>query len=313
MLDKLELEVVTHKLPFRLNHVNCFVAEGEDGHLVIDAGLHRDETVELWDEVLADKNVSDILVTHYHPDHIGYAGGLQEKHKARVSMSKVDANNARSAWSEDYLSKLLDKYNECGIPASISQEMLDNTRDFLPRISPLPKIDHYFEEYEKIKIGKYEYEVIFTPGHSDGLVNFYNEDEKVLISTDHILPRITPNISYWFYGDDNPLKTYLQSLNKVKALNADYVIPSHGKPFYVANKRIDEIIQHHDDRLNKTIEKIPGNHTIHTICNAMFDFELTIHETRFAIGETIAHLEYLRINGDIERYEVDGIWHYDVK
>src|SRR5699024_11833829 len=135
----------------------------------------------------------------------------------------------------------------------------------------------------------------------------------VLISTDHILPRITPNISYWFYGDDNPLNTYLNSLNKIKALDAEYVIPSHGKPFYNANKRIDEIIVHHEDRLNETLGKINGYHTVHRICDQLFNFELTIHETRFAIGETIAHLEYLYQKGEIHREKVNGIWHYEVK
>lgn len=312
MLDTLGIEIITHKLPFRLNHVNCFLAEGEDGHLVIDAGLHNEETIALWDSVLQDKDVTDILITHYHPDHFGYAGALQQKHKARVFMSKVDADNSRSAWGDKLLNNLLTKYKQSGIPQNISTEMLENTKTFIPKVTPFPEINHYYEEYERFKIGKYEYEVIFTPGHSDGLVTFYNKDKNVLISTDHILPRITPNISYWFYGDQNPLKTYLQSLEKVRTLDAEYVIPSHGKPFYNANKRIDEIIQHHDERLDETLDKIKGNHTVHRICNALFQFELTVHETRFAIGETIAHLEYLRQKNELVRTEVDGVWHYEL-
>lgn len=312
MLEQLGIEIITHRLPFRLNHVNCFLAEGEDGYVVIDTGLHNDETVTRWNNALGNRNVSDLLITHYHPDHFGYAGALQEKYGARLSMSQIDAENSRSAWGDELLNNLLKKYKQSGIPENISNEMVENTKSFIPRVTPYPKVDHYYEEYEKIKIGNYEYEVIFTPGHSDGLVTFYNEEKNVLISTDHILPRITPNISYWFYGDQNPLKTYLNSLEKVEKLDADYVIPSHGKPFYNANKRIEEIIEHHHERLEETLEKINGNHTIHRICDELFDFELTIHETRFAIGETIAHLEYLRQRGELTRSEVDGIWHYEL-
>lgn len=313
MLDKLEIEQITHNLPFRLNHVNCFVAEGENGYVVIDSGLHNDETVKRWDDVLANKQVTDILITHYHPDHYGYAGGLQQKHKAKVYMSEIDANNGRSAWEDPLLNSLKERYKQCGVPHAIRDEMVENTRSFIPHVTPYPKVDHYFEEYERFKIGKYEYEVIFTPGHSDGLVTFYNKDEGVLLSTDHILPRITPNISYWFHGDSNPLNTYLCSLEKVRKLDAEYVIPSHGKPFYDANKRIDEIIEHHEERLEETLQHIDGNYTVHRICEALFNFKLTVHETRFAVGETIAHLEYLRQKDELIRNEVDGIWHYELK
>lgn len=313
MLEQLEIELVRLSLPFRLNHVNCFVAEGENGYVVIDAGLNNKETVARWDEVLQNKEVSDIYITHYHPDHYGYAGGLQQKHNARVSMTETDANDGVLAWEDDFLNTLMENYKICGIPEEIGIDMYENTKSFHPHVTPYPKIDHYFQENEKVKIGKYEYEIIFTPGHSDGLINFFNEDKKVLLSTDHILPRITPNISYWFHGDDNPLKTYLHSLEKVQKLDAQYVIPSHGKPFYDANKRIEEIKSHHDDRLNETLDAMKNYQTVYDICNALFNFELTVHETRFAIGETLAHLEYLRHKGEIARDKVYGVWNYEVK
>src|SRR5690625_7709128 len=117
--------------------------------------------------------------------------------------------------------------------------------------------------------------------HSDGLINFFNDEKNVLFSTDHILPRITPNLSYWFHGDPNPLATYLKSLKKVKTLDADLVIPSHGKPFHGANDRIDEIINHHDERLQQTFELVPHNgSTVYDMYQKLFPKELTIHEKR---------------------------------
>lgn len=312
MLEQYGLQLIRIDLPFRLDHVNCFLAEGESGWKLIDTGLHDERTVAKWEKELAGKEVTDILITHYHPDHFGYAGGLQQKLKARVSMSKIDAELGLAAWEESSLGQLLNNYALCGIPDETSKAMEDNTRTFIPRVTPYPVVDHYFEEGEKIIIGKYEYEVIFTPGHSDGLVSFYNEEKGVLLSTDHILPKITPNISYWFHGDENPLATYLASLEKVKKLDADLVIPSHGKPFYGANERIDELMAHHDDRLDTLLNIIKENEgiTIFDASEKLFNKKLNIHETRFAVGETLAHLEYLRYKGECQRGLRDGKYIY---
>lgn len=312
MLTELGLQLVKHDLPFRLNHVNCFVAEGIDGLTVIDTGLHNKQTANRWDKELAGKKVTDILISHYHPDHFGYAGGLQQKHNARVLMSEIDVNAGLTAWQDHFLEKSDLHYTLAGIPKETGQAMASNTAEFIAAVTPYPTIDSFLKDGEKIVLGNYEYTVVFTPGHSDGLVTFFNEEKKVLLSTDHILPRITPNISYWFHGDPNPLQTYIESLNKVKQLNANLVIPSHGKPFYGANKRIDEIIAHHEERLEVTLDAIKRNSTVYDICQKLFPMELTIHETRFAIGETISHLEYLRNKSEIKRETLNNEWVYTI-
>lgn len=308
LLEQYGLHLIRIDLPFRLDHVNCFLAEGENGWKLIDTGLHDERTIHRWEEALKDKKVTDIFITHYDPDHVGYAGALQQKLNARVSMSKIDADAGLLSWQESYLEQLTDHYALAGIPETMAQGMADNTRSFVPLVTPYPNVDHYFEEGEKVVIGKYEYEIIFTPGHTDGLVNFYNAEKSILISTDHILPNITPNISYWFHGDRNPLKAYLSSLEKVKKLDADLVIPSHGEPFHGANQRIDEIIKHHDERLQKLLNIIKAENgvTVLQASEKLFNKKLNIHETRFAVGETLAHLEYLRYEAECERELRDG-------
>ena len=310
MLEQLGITPIRVELPFRLNHVNCFMAEGENGWTVIDTGLNNAYTTQLWDEKLQGKKVTDILLTHYHPDHFGHAGALQQKTGARVSMSKIDAEASVKAWSDEFIKSIHSYYTASGIPLEIGEQMVQNTAEFKPLVSPAPRIDHYFEEDEKVQIGKYQYEIIPAPGHSDGMVCFYNAEKNVLLSADHILPRITPNISYWFHGDSNPLKSYLASLKSMKNLNADYVVPSHGKPFYGANDRIDEIVKHHDNRLEETMAALGKGSTVHEVYGRLFQWELTVHEMRFAAGETIAHLEYLRHAGDCNREMQDGKWIY---
>ena len=291
--------------------MNCFLAEGEKAWKVIDTGLHNKETVKRWDDELKGKEVTDIIITHYHPDHFGYAGGLQEKTGAKVSMTKIDAESGATAWSKEFLDGLGNYYALAGIPSSIAKDMIDDTRAFIPRVTPYPTIQHYLEEGDSIVIGKYEYEVFHTPGHSDGLVSFYNKDRNVLISTDHILPRITPNISYWFHGDPNPLNTYLHSLDKIQKLEAEFVIPCHGKPFYGANARIAEIKAHHEERLDFTLESVRNDSgSVYDVTKKLFAHVKTIHEVRFAVGETIAHLEYLRERGELDRELRDGVYWY---
>lgn len=310
MLEKLGLKLVKLDLPFRLNHVNCFVGEGEDGLKIIDAGLHNKQTVKRWEQEINGREVTDLLITHYHPDHFGYAGGLQKKTGARVTMSEIDANAGMNAWTDSLFNQLHESYKLAGVPDDTSTQMINNTKGFVDVITPYPTVDQYFREGEKIAIGKFEYEVIFTPGHSDGLVSFYNEESSTLLSTDHVLPRITPNISYWFHGDPNPLETYIKSLDKVHKLDAEFVIPSHGQPFHGANDRVETIKAHHNDRLEQTVEAIGAGGTVSDICKILFRKTLTIHEMRFAIGETLAHLEYLRLRGTCQREERKGVWWY---
>ncbi|EZH65546.1 hypothetical protein DH09_18160 [Bacillaceae bacterium JMAK1] len=310
MLEELGIRTIRLDLPFRLNHVNVFYAEGETGWSVIDAGLHKEDTVEAWDEALKGKDVKNIIITHYHPDHFGYSGGLQQKTGAKVWMTKTDAEAGLRAWTAEFLDEMYRNYQFAGIPEKQAREMRDNTASFVPRISPLPTIDHHIEEGQTFQFGKEEYEAIFTPGHSDGLIVLFNKSKRVLLGTDHILPKITPNISYWFHGRKDPLHDYLQSLQKIEALNAEYVIPSHGKPFYDANTRIKEIREHHDERLEKVLTHVKSDQTVFEVCDLLFPKVLTVHESRFAIGETLAHLEYLRHKGEIKRKDYQGRWYY---
>lgn len=309
--ERLGLEVIRLDLPFRLDHVNVLLAEGSDGWTVMDTGLHDERTVARWDDCLGDKHVSDILISHYHPDHFGYAGGLQAKTGARVSMSETDANNGMTVWQNDFIMNLRQKYRQTGIPEDTAVAMTSNTETFTQKVTPYPHIDHYFIEDEKVRIGPFDYEVIFTPGHSDGMVVFYNEQENVLLATDHILQHITPNIAYWFHGIEDPLKAYLASLQKIKALDADLVIPCHGDPFHGANERIDDIITHHDHRLAKTLDSVKDGSDIYTVTQRLFRQDLNIHEMRFAVGETIAHLEYLRHRGELQRVFAKDVWFYE--
>lgn len=310
MLEKLAIEMKIIPLPFRLNHVNCFIAEGSRGPLIIDTGLHDKAAISIWDDVLQQHEITDIIVTHIHPDHCGYASVLQERTGAEIMMTEIDAKAYDHIWTESAIPQLEKDYIAADVPTDITKGVIEITKKFVPYVSPRPKVQHYLQEGEFIQIGKEQYEVIATPGHSEGLVVFFNHDQRVLLSSDHILPKITPNISYWFYGEANPLQSYEDSLQKVSDLNADFVIPSHGKPFYDANQRIKEIWDHHLKRFEMILDAIKDGATIFDVCGTLFPFELTTYDYQFAVGETIAHLEYLRAKGECTRVMHKDKWIY---
>lgn len=310
MLKQLGIESIRVELPFRLNHVNCFLVEGENGATIIDTGLHNDQTKQLWNDKLQNKEVEKIIITHYHPDHVGYAGALQQKMNAEVWMSEIDSDALIHAWSPTFIDNLQQYYEASGIPTSIGEQMQENTKEFIPLLDPLPTVNHYLMDGATIQIGNFEYELIRTPGHSEGMFCFYQKEHNVLLAADHILPRITPNISYWYHGDDNPLHSYLTSLVSLQELAVDYVIPSHGEPFRDANTRIDEIIAHHDERLAATLQAVGNGSSVYEVFQKLFQWQLTIHEIRFAVGETLAHLEYLRKQNLLVRELQHHYWVY---
>lgn len=311
MLKKLGIHSITLDLPFRLNHVNCFLAEGDNGMLLIDTGLNDEKTRERWNEELKNIELKDIIITHHHPDHVGAAGYLQNKYHANIHMGKIEEQLALTHVDESAVNKLPEYYYKSGVPEAKGREMSENTREFTSVVTPYPKVTNYITEQKDYKIGNEIYKPYVVPGHSDGLITFYNKKNKVLISTDHILPRITPNISYWYQGDSNPLQSYFNSLNRMKDLTIDYVIPSHGEPFYDGTKRINELIAHHEERCDYLLSILSQKKlNVYQVSKALFPFELSVHELRFAIGETVAHLEYLRRRGDCKRDIHEGKWYY---
>ncbi|MBU8878480.1 MBL fold metallo-hydrolase [Bacillus sp. FJAT-29790] len=311
MLNEIGVTQVTIPLPFRLNHVHCFLAEGSKGWTIMDTGLHREETSVIWKPIIEKHPIKEIILTHYHPDHYGYAGALQQLTGADVWMTAVDENAGTSIWEPASIEIVRKNYQTCGLSDEKAKELSQNEGSFNIKVKPYPKINHHLEEGMNILFGKYEYEVIFTPGHSDGLITLFNTENSILFSTDHILPRITPNISYWFRGISNPLEAFFTSLKKIEKLDAEYVIPSHGEPFRHANQRIKELLVHHHERLNDVLEYIKDPATIYQVSTLLFKKKLTTHEMRFAIGETLAHLEYLYHNGQCKKFMENGVWYYE--
>lgn len=309
-MDNTGIHQVTLPLPFKLNHIHSYLVKGGNGWTIIDAGLHTEQSIHAWKQAFVSykidpvKDIEKIILTHYHPDHFGFAGVLQEWTGVNVHMSEVGRERALSTWTEQRYKENRKFYRTNGLPEELNLELAKNDQAFYPLVRPLPRKIEVIKE-GAISIGDSVYEAILTPGHAEGHLCFYHRDKQVLIAGDLLLRKITPNISYHGYGDANPLASFFQSLEKMKQYEIQMAYPGHGPIFHDVQKRIEELLKHHQERLTQVFELIEGEYTAFQICKKLFNRELSTHEIRFAMGETIAHLRYLEVEGQI-RQEVDS-------
>jgi len=299
-------------VPFPMKYVYCYLLQNGSGYTLVDTGLNYKKARAAWEEVFEELSIRTdeihtIIVTHFHPDHSGLAGYMQEKTGADVWMSDTDRKMFELAFMKNKVQaidveKLLAEH---GTPADLIQAILENLDNITERVQPYARVQSIIQR--EWNLDGRTWKIYETPGHSQGHLCFFQEDERVLLSADMILDKITPNISLWPGGSTHPLEDYLHSLNRLKELSAAQVWPGHGEIIHAADRRINELIDHHEQRLDK-IEAMSTRKTGFEIADEFFaEKELTSHQWRFAIAETLAHLEYLSDRKRINRIETKPV------
>lgn len=307
------IEIPLPKNP--LKYLNSYVITG-NRFLIIDTGFNLDacyeEMIKGLNDIGVDLERAEIFVTHLHADHLGLAGRLADE----VYMSKTDAEIAmESARHPEYWSELVEFYKRNGFPPKEAEKV----SKIHPAVKYSPKAIqfNFLKEGDVLEFGNYRLEVLHTPGHTPGHLCLYEPDKKVLFSGDHILFDITPNITHWETLDD-ALGDYLQSLEKVYALEVERTLPGHRNFCGDHRKRVEELKEHHRRRLEETLNAIKaGSRTAWEIAQQItWDLtyedwnELPTMQKWFAVGETIAHLNYLERRKIILRENRDKIYYY---
>ena len=292
-------------VPFPMKYVYCYLFKQNEGYVLIDTGLNDQAARNAWQEVfsrlnIAPKDIHTIYLTHFHPDHSGLAGWMQQLTGAKLSMHKNDAEMMERIWGEGSTQtiRMKEMVLDHGVPEQLSKEIIEHMKKLEKHVYPQPNVHVIPKE---VTFAQKQWQVIHTPGHSNGHICFYEKGEEILLSGDHILDQITPNISVWPGASQNPLHEYMHSLQKMKKIAIKKVYSAHGTPITKVAERIDQLVCHHVDRLS-FIEKLVQNKTAYEIAKILFaQKELTPHQWRFAIAETIAHLNYLKSENRIKQ------------
>ena len=305
-------------LPFKLDHINLWLLEDGDGWTAIDTGINRPEVIDAWERIFATRlggrPLRRLIVTHFHPDHVGLAGWLQKRTGAEFWMPLAEWAFAR-LMSLDQSDETHDTsvafYRATGFDSNQIAAAGSRRGGYAKSISPIPLAFRRYREGETMTIGGRGWRVIVGLGHSPEHACLWCEELRVLISGDQILPRISPNIAVWPHEpNSNPLALYLDSLGKFRSLPDDVlVLPSHDRPFRGLAWRLDELADHHHVRLQRTWEACAAPSTGAEVLRRLFTRELDSHQLMFAIGESLAHLHFLRGVGALAREtRADGAW-----
>ncbi len=297
-------------LPFVLNHINLWLLEDGDGWTIVDCGFATDEARACWEQIFAQhlngKPVTRVIVTHFHPDHIGLCDWLCEKHQLTPWMTKAEFLQAhvvhkRGGGSEP----------EC-VRALMLRHGLDDERmqwiderdNLYPRGVPtLPRAHRRIHDHEAIAIGEHSWRVVVGHGHAPEHASLYCEKLGLFIAGDMLLPRISTNVSVWpAEPEADPVGDFLASLTRYAALAANtLVLPSHGLPFQGLHARVDALHEHHRSRLERLSVACLTPQTAVAALPVLFDRKFDDYHVLFAMGEAIAHLNYLMHRGTVRR------------
>ena len=307
-------------LPFQLNHINLWLLDDGAGITAVDTGVGLPPTRAHWEALfageLADRPIVRVLVTHFHPDHMGNADWLAQRFGVELWCPQAEWLMAQLAWrgmGGNDSELRLGHYRRHGVPETrleAFRERGNHYRQLVPSVVPQVRA---VREGDVVAIGGRRWHAFTVLGHAPEHACLYCPEAGVLISGDQVLPKITTNVSVWpDQPRSNPLRLYLDSLARFRPLPPEtLVLPSHGLPFRGLHARLEHLRHHHDDRLAETVDALAEPRTAFEIVPVLFHRQLDTHQLGFAIGEALAHLHYLETEGQAARLvNDDGIWRF---
>jgi len=314
------------KLPFPLQldqlAVNAYLIQGDKGWLLVDTGWNTNQAFSAMERQLHEiglglENIALILITHFHPDHYGLAGRLVQASGAKVALHQVEKDFIDSRYMN--MDGLLDQTAEIlrtnGVPGKDLPRLQKASLGVRQYVSPVsPEV--VLRGGEIIHQGPFQFEVVWTPGHSPGHVCLLERNQKILISGDHVLPATFPNVGLHSQSGPDPLPNYLRSLKAIEELDVDLVLPAHEHVFSGLKPRIQEILHHHEERKKAIIAALKeGAQTAYEVSlkipwivnNLTVSFDqLQALDRRLAVMSALAHLEPLHTEGTAVKTQRNG-------
>ncbi len=262
-------------------------------------------------------DVREFLITHIHRDHYTQALALRREFGGKVSLGSGEEPSLRIVAdpATDPIRTQLDLLR-LGGGAELIPEVRAVLADEDAELWERP--DEWLTPGRRRVLPDREFDVVATPGHTEGHVVFVDPAAGLLFSGDHVLPHITPSIGFQAAPPDLPLGAYLDSLRLVRALPDRRLLPAHGPVTASVHARIDELLDHHRARLDLLLDQVESG------AATAFEAATRISWTRrarhlatmdpfnrmLAVLETGAHLDLLTAQGHLAAVEVDGVRHY---
>lgn len=313
-------EIVLPKNPLRA--LNCYFIKSEDRILVIDSGFDHEESEKVFfetlDEIGAKIGKIDMFLTHLHADHSGLALKFKNKYGGKVYCSEVDT---------EYINQMKnDLYEKRFVPTLKIMGMKDEF-DFFKTHPGLiycvkDKLDtELVREGDKIKLGDFNFEVIDVSGHTPGHLAIYDREKRILFSGDHVLNKITPNISFWDFKHGDSLGTYLKNLDKIYNMDVDIIFSAHRSLIDNPKLRIKELKKHYFDRNQEVLnllKEVEKSTAVEIARKMRWDYrannfeEFPNNQKWFATGEALANLEHLRFLNLVKYEFIDGVAYYSI-
>ncbi|ABL89026.1 beta-lactamase domain protein [Pyrobaculum islandicum DSM 4184] len=296
-----------------LGHINVYVFRCSDGYVLIDAGLATYDAALALIRGLKSlgvklSEISKVFITHLHADHITLVQFLSEVASPDFYIGKEELRDTITSFDE-FINKYIDEYKRHGVPADILEAFL--------KLHPMSRFRKAYEDIWKLNwkgVGDGEkvgcgLEAVWTPGHTPGHTVYVTKFG--IFTGDHVLPKITPNISWYPRPGFNPLKEYLSSLKKVDLKTRGF--PAHGDEIPNLSARVSELLKHHERRLNEILKVLQEPLTTYQVAKRIswdagaFD-QFNAYNKIFAIGEALSHLIYLEEAGVIRRVEKEVVY-----
>lgn len=314
------IEWLRMPLPFSLNHINLWLLRDEAGWVIVDTGVGDKETLDAWPNVFADsmrgEPATHVVATHMHPDHIGCAGFLTRHFDVDLWMSRDEYLLCRILVADtgrDAPDEAIRFYRAAGFTDEQLAKYKRAFGMFGRMVTPLPESYKRMREGDEVRFADATWKIITGGGHSPEHASLFDADRNILISGDQLLPKISSIVGVWpTEPRANPLAEWYKGLRHVKSQVPEdvLVLPAHGKPFRGAYDRIDALIKEHDDRLDALREVCREPKRVIDTFGSLFKSEINDGNRVMAVGEALAHLHYLKNNGEIETETKDNVTWY---
>jgi glyoxylase-like metal-dependent hydrolase (beta-lactamase superfamily II) len=308
-------------LPFRLDHVNIYLIRNGSAWTAVDTGLGTDDCKNAWDAALAgplrDQGLASLIVTHFHPDHVGLAGWLTQRFGLDMAMPRPEYLHSlllQFAPADLGEAAFRPFYRRHGLSEEATEIVLGRGHEYLRRTTGVPPSYHRIRHGDGLAVGDRDFQVLTGGGHSLEQAMLYRPQERLFFAADQVIARISPNVSvHPMEPDLDALGIYLRSLRDIRTAVADdvLVLPGHGLPFHGLHARIDALIAHHAARCAE-IEAAcrPDALTVAQILPHIFPRVMDAHQTGFAFGEVLAHVNHMLEQGTLRQETDSGVERY---